>query len=45
MRTEYPARDLSILDLLPVGVSKGCALEKLSARLGVDRGESDGHRR
>jgi hydroxymethylpyrimidine pyrophosphatase-like HAD family hydrolase len=39
-RTEYPARDLSILDLLPRGVSKGRALERLAARLGVDRKES-----
>jgi hypothetical protein len=38
-RTEYPARDLSILDLLPVGVSKGAALKKLAARLGVERNE------
>jgi hypothetical protein len=36
-RTEYPARDLSILDLLPRGVSKGWALEQLARRLGVDR--------
>jgi Cof subfamily protein (haloacid dehalogenase superfamily) len=36
-RTEYPARDLSILDLLPLGVSKGWALERLAAHLGVDR--------
>jgi Cof subfamily protein (haloacid dehalogenase superfamily) len=36
-RTEYPARDLSILDLLPAGVSKGWAFERLAARLGVDR--------
>jgi Cof subfamily protein (haloacid dehalogenase superfamily) len=39
-RTEYPARDLSILDLLPPGVSKGWALERLAARLGVDRRET-----
>ncbi len=39
-RTEYPARNLSILDLLPQGVSKGWALEKLAARLGVDRLET-----
>jgi hydroxymethylpyrimidine pyrophosphatase-like HAD family hydrolase len=39
-RTEYPARDLSILDLLPPGVSKGSALERLAARLGVDRKET-----
>ena len=39
-RTEYPARNLSILDLLPKGVSKGWALEKLAASLGVDRKET-----
>ena len=38
--TEYPARDLSILDLLPVGVSKCWALQRLAARLGVDRKET-----
>jgi Cof subfamily protein (haloacid dehalogenase superfamily) len=38
--TEYPARDLSILDLLPPGVSKGWALQRLAARLGVDRKET-----
>jgi len=31
---------LSILDLLPPGVSKGWALERLAARLGVDRKET-----
>jgi len=40
VRTEYPARDLSILDLLPHGVHKGWALERLAARLGVDRRET-----
>jgi Cof subfamily protein (haloacid dehalogenase superfamily) len=40
VRTEYPARDLSILDLLPPGVSKGWALERLATRLGVDRKET-----
>jgi Cof subfamily protein (haloacid dehalogenase superfamily) len=40
IRTEYPARDLSLLDLLPPGVSKGWALERLAARLGVDRKET-----
>src|SRR5271157_2512192 len=40
VRTEYPARDLSILDLMPPGVSKGRALERLAARLGVDRRET-----
>src|SRR5580658_8498067 len=33
--TEYPARDLSIVDLLPPGVSKGWALERLANRVGV----------
>jgi len=40
IRTEYPARDLSIVDLLPPGVSKGWALERLAGRLGVDRRET-----
>ncbi|HEV2487781.1 MAG TPA: HAD-IIB family hydrolase [Terracidiphilus sp.] len=40
VRTEYPARDLSILDLLPRGVSKGWALEQLAGRLGVSRSET-----
>jgi hypothetical protein len=40
VRTVYPGRDLSILDLLPPGVSKGRALKKLAARLGVDRKET-----
>jgi Cof subfamily protein (haloacid dehalogenase superfamily) len=40
VRTEYPARDISILDLLPQGVSKGWALERLAERLGVDRKET-----
>jgi Cof subfamily protein (haloacid dehalogenase superfamily) len=40
VRTEYPARDISILDLLPCGVSKGWALEHLAGRLGVDRSET-----
>jgi Cof subfamily protein (haloacid dehalogenase superfamily) len=40
VRTEYPARDISILDLLPPGVSKRWALERLAARMGVDRKET-----
>lgn len=40
VRTEYPARDLSILDLLPPGVSKGWAVERLARRLGIDRKET-----
>jgi Cof subfamily protein (haloacid dehalogenase superfamily) len=39
-RTEYPARGLSILDLLPMGVSKASALEKLAAQLGVEGREA-----
>lgn len=39
VRTEYPARDLSILDLLPPGVSKGWSLQRLARRLGIDRKE------
>jgi len=40
IKTEYPARDISILDLLPPGVSKGWALQTLAARMGVDRKET-----
>jgi Cof subfamily protein (haloacid dehalogenase superfamily) len=40
LRTEYPARDLAILDLLPPGISKGWALERLATRLGVTREET-----
>jgi Cof subfamily protein (haloacid dehalogenase superfamily) len=40
VRTEYPARDISILDLLPQGVSKGWALQKLAVLLGVGRKET-----
>jgi hypothetical protein len=40
VRTEYPARDLTILDLLPPGVNKGWALERLTRRLSVDRRET-----
>jgi hydroxymethylpyrimidine pyrophosphatase-like HAD family hydrolase len=29
-RTEYPARDLTILDILPPGCSKGAALRRLA---------------
>jgi hypothetical protein len=37
--TEYPARDLSILDVTAEGVSKGSALADLARVLGVDRSE------
>jgi Cof subfamily protein (haloacid dehalogenase superfamily) len=40
VRTEYPSRDVSILDLLPRGVNKGWALSQLASRLGVDRRET-----
>jgi Cof subfamily protein (haloacid dehalogenase superfamily) len=40
VRTEYPARDVSILDLLPHGVSKGWALKDLAGRLGVGSSET-----
>ena len=35
--TEYESRDLSILDVLKRGVSKGAALEEWTQRLGIDR--------
>lgn len=38
-RTEYPARDLTILDILPPGCSKGTALHRLAQARGVDRQE------
>jgi hypothetical protein len=34
-RTEYPSRDLSILDILPPGCSKGAALRKLAHQRGL----------
>jgi Cof subfamily protein (haloacid dehalogenase superfamily) len=40
VRTEYPAKDVCILDLLPIGVSKGHALEDLAGRLGISRSET-----
>lgn len=38
-RTEYPARDLTILDILPPGCSKGMALRQLAEQRGVRREE------
>lgn len=38
-RTEYPARDLTILDILPPGCSKGTALHRLAQARRVDRQE------
>ena len=40
IRTAYPGNDLSILDLLPKGVSKSSALARLAQRLGVDQEET-----
>jgi Cof subfamily protein (haloacid dehalogenase superfamily) len=40
VRTEYPARDVCILDLLPRGISKGWALKDLAGRLGISRSET-----
>ncbi len=36
-RTEYAERDLSILDILPLGCNKGVALARLAERRGVAR--------
>jgi hydroxymethylpyrimidine pyrophosphatase-like HAD family hydrolase len=38
-RTEYAARNLSILDLLPLGCSKGAALDSLARIRGLERDE------
>lgn len=38
-RTEYPERDLCIVDILPAGCSKGAALLRLAAGRGVDSEE------
>jgi hydroxymethylpyrimidine pyrophosphatase-like HAD family hydrolase len=38
-RTEYPERDLSIVDILPAGCSKGSALLRLAEGRGVKAGE------
>jgi Cof subfamily protein (haloacid dehalogenase superfamily) len=36
-RTEYPLRNLTILDILPPGCSKGVALDRLARRRGIGR--------
>jgi hydroxymethylpyrimidine pyrophosphatase-like HAD family hydrolase len=36
-RTEYEARDLTILDILPPGCSKGAALRRLARQRGIER--------
>jgi hydroxymethylpyrimidine pyrophosphatase-like HAD family hydrolase len=38
-RTEYPERDLSIVDILPAGCSKGAALLRLAAARGIPASE------
>jgi hypothetical protein len=38
-RTEYPERDLSIVDILPAGCSKGAALLRLASARGIDATE------
>lgn len=38
-RTEYPDRDLCIVDILPAGCSKGAAVMDLAARRGLEREE------
>jgi Cof subfamily protein (haloacid dehalogenase superfamily) len=37
LRTEYPVRDLSIVDILNVGCSKGHAVERLAKHRGISR--------
>ncbi len=38
-RTEYAARDLALLDILPAGCSKGAALLRIGATHGIDAAE------
>jgi hydroxymethylpyrimidine pyrophosphatase-like HAD family hydrolase len=38
-RTEYPGRDLSIVDILPAGCGKGAAMLRLGAERGVHAAE------
>jgi hydroxymethylpyrimidine pyrophosphatase-like HAD family hydrolase len=38
-RTEYPERDLSIVDILPAGCAKGSALLRLAAARNIDASE------
>ncbi len=38
-RTEYPERDLSLVDILPAGCSKGAALRRVAALQGITMNE------
>ncbi len=38
-RTQYPKRDLCIVDVLPLGCSKGAALARLAKRRGLEPGQ------
>jgi len=40
IRTAYPGHDLTILDLLPKGVSKSFALARLARRLGIPQAQT-----
>lgn len=40
VRTAYPGNDLSILDLLPKGISKSFAVARLAERLGIPQSET-----
>ncbi len=44
LRTEYPNRDLSMIDVLNAGCSKGHALERWAAHRGFGREAGHGHR-
>ena len=44
LRTEYPNRDLSMIDVLNAGCSKGHALERWAAHRGYKREAGHGHR-
>jgi hydroxymethylpyrimidine pyrophosphatase-like HAD family hydrolase len=39
LRTEYPGRDLTIVDILNTGCSKGHALERWATHRGIPRGQ------
>ena len=45
LRTQYDYRDLTIVDILNAGCSKGHALERWAAHRGTGSLPGDGHRR